>query len=209
MGVFCVTQNALGNGAWSLTIVISHPGSSCWGDTLPETNGFSPWKWMGWMGRTLVSFWGPAYFQGQTVSFRECTSLTRPIHTVHFSGNLPIIIATIIFRDKFQVELPSAAVKTYQKKWYQKYQNATRWKSFETQLRIVILHINVMICSGLLAVPAGSLGEAEVGSHLQLTWSVAAQWRVKHVEHWSNEKNPGCLGGFSEVTTQLYGENIS
>ena len=46
------------------------------------------------MGRTLVSFWGPAYFQGQTVSFRECMSLARPIHTVHFSGNLPIIITT-------------------------------------------------------------------------------------------------------------------
>ena len=27
------------------------------------------WKWM--VGR-LISFWGPAYFQGQAVSFREC-----------------------------------------------------------------------------------------------------------------------------------------
>jgi len=28
MGFFGVTQNALGNGAWSFKIVISHPGSS-------------------------------------------------------------------------------------------------------------------------------------------------------------------------------------
>ena len=35
----------------------------------PESNSqFAPEKW--WLGRE-VSFWGPAYFQGQTVSFRE------------------------------------------------------------------------------------------------------------------------------------------
>ena len=37
--------------------------------TLPETNN-SPLKMDGW--NTIVSFWGPAYFQGRTVSFREC-----------------------------------------------------------------------------------------------------------------------------------------
>ncbi len=30
-------------------------------------------KMDGW--NTIVSFWGPAYFQVQTVSFRECRSL--------------------------------------------------------------------------------------------------------------------------------------
>ena len=31
-----------------------------------------PWKWM--FGR-LISFWGPAYFQGRAVSFRKCISM--------------------------------------------------------------------------------------------------------------------------------------
>ncbi len=38
--------------------------------TLPETNSESPWKWM--VG-ILLSYWGPAYFQGRAVSFREGT----------------------------------------------------------------------------------------------------------------------------------------
>ena len=37
--------------------------------TLPETNSSHP-KMVGW--NTIVSFWGPAYFQVQAVSFREC-----------------------------------------------------------------------------------------------------------------------------------------
>ncbi len=40
--------------------------------TLPDFHTFSP-KMDGW--NTIVSFWGPAYFQGQTVSFREGISL--------------------------------------------------------------------------------------------------------------------------------------
>ena len=36
--------------------------------TLPETNS-SPLKMDGW--NTIVSFWGPGYFQVRTVSFRE------------------------------------------------------------------------------------------------------------------------------------------
>ena len=204
MGFFGVTQNALGNGAWSFKIVISHPGSSYWGDTLPETNGFSPWKWM---GRTLVSFWGPAYFQGQTVSFRECMSRKLPPSIQFILVGISQSLSPHHFPREVSGWTSIGPSEDLPKKW-------KGWKSFENKLRIVILHINVMICSGLLAVLAGWLGEAEVGSHLQLTWSwkgwsVAAQWRVKHVEHWSNEKNPGCLGGFSGITTQLYGENIS
>ena len=38
------------------------------GCTLPETNS-SHLKMDGW--KTILSFWGPAYFQGRTVSFRE------------------------------------------------------------------------------------------------------------------------------------------
>ena len=39
--------------------------------TLPETNSqFAPAN--GWLEYFLVSFWGPAYFQVRTVSFREC-----------------------------------------------------------------------------------------------------------------------------------------
>ena len=34
--------------------------------TLPETNIFAPGGW-----KTIVSFWGPAYFQVRTVSFGE------------------------------------------------------------------------------------------------------------------------------------------
>ena len=36
--------------------------------TLPETN-VSPENW--WLGDYILSFWGPAYFQGQTVSFTK------------------------------------------------------------------------------------------------------------------------------------------
>ena len=42
--------------------------------TFPETN--SEWKHLkmdGW--NTILSYWGPAYFQGQTVSFSQCTYL--------------------------------------------------------------------------------------------------------------------------------------
>ena len=38
------------------------------GITLPETNSLHL-KVDGW--NIIVSFWGPAYFQGRTVSFRE------------------------------------------------------------------------------------------------------------------------------------------
>ncbi len=37
--------------------------------TLPETNIFAPEN--GCMVGRLASFWGPAYFQGRPVSFRE------------------------------------------------------------------------------------------------------------------------------------------
>ena len=36
---------------------------------LPKTNSKSTWKWM--IGKRSFHFWGPAYFQGRTVSFRE------------------------------------------------------------------------------------------------------------------------------------------
>ena len=34
---------------------------------------FSQLKMDGW--NTIVSFWGPAYFKGRTVNFRECSIL--------------------------------------------------------------------------------------------------------------------------------------
>ena len=54
--------------------------------TLPETN-ILPLKMDGW--KTIVSFWGPAYFLGaKKVSFRECTSLRlegdKKFHQLHF-----------------------------------------------------------------------------------------------------------------------------
>ena len=42
--------------------------------TLNETKQFAPED--GWLEDFLVSFWGPAYFQWQTVSFGECIILT-------------------------------------------------------------------------------------------------------------------------------------
>ena len=39
--------------------------------TLSETN-IAPGN--GWLEYFIVSFWGPAYFQGRTFSFRECIS---------------------------------------------------------------------------------------------------------------------------------------
>ena len=41
-------------------------------NTLPETNS-SHLKMDGW--NTILFFWGPAYFQGRAVSFRECIKL--------------------------------------------------------------------------------------------------------------------------------------
>ncbi len=41
-------------------------------DTLPETNSLHL-KMDGW--NAIVSFWGRAYFQVRTVSFRECISM--------------------------------------------------------------------------------------------------------------------------------------
>ena len=40
-----------------------------WWNTYPPWNQQGTWKSIFW--NTIVSFWGPAYFQGQTVSFRE------------------------------------------------------------------------------------------------------------------------------------------
>ena len=49
-----------------------------WGITLPGTNSL-PLKMDGW--NTIVSFWGPAYFQVRTVSFRECINHHDPLAT--------------------------------------------------------------------------------------------------------------------------------
>ena len=55
---------------WSI-----YQNNGWWICSLPETN-ISPLKMDGW--NTIVSFWGPAYFQGRTVSFSECISWCRP-----------------------------------------------------------------------------------------------------------------------------------
>ena len=52
----------------------------------PLTLTVRTWKWM--VGK-LVSFWGPAYLQGQTVSFRECNHPFKKDHEPKVTDNKP------------------------------------------------------------------------------------------------------------------------
>ena len=58
--------------------------------TLPETNSqFAPEN--GWLEYFLVSFWGPVYFQGRAVGFRECICISFSSFDCN-SRNAPTIL---------------------------------------------------------------------------------------------------------------------
>ena len=70
--VFLVWRISMATRSWSPNISALSPVYS----TLPESNS-SHLKIDGW--ETILSFWVPAYFQGQTVSFREGNVYFRDI----------------------------------------------------------------------------------------------------------------------------------
>ena len=71
-------------GIWSLFFFVG-------GSTLPETNSKSPWKWM--VGIRSFPF-GMDYFQGRTVSSRECLACFHPgiikLCSTHFGGEFNV-----------------------------------------------------------------------------------------------------------------------